>query len=213
LSVTRLVLLGTGLYAEELIDAAAAVPDTEIVACCENLDRGKAGGELRGVPIVWVDDLPSLGDVAAVSAITTTERERYVEQVAALGIRFGRLIHPRATLAPSVRIGEGAVIQAGAIIGAHTTLGDQVMINRGALIGHHSSLGNFVTVQPGANIGGATSIGARAYIALGAQVLDHRVVGEGALVGAASLVTHDVEANTQVVGVPARVTRAGVRGR
>lgn len=211
--MTRLVLLGTGLYAEELIDAAKGVPETEVVACCENLDRATAGGELHGVPIVWVDDLPSLGDVAAVSAITTTQRERYVAQVAALGVRFGRLVHPRATLAPSVRLGAGVVIQAGAIVGAHTTLGDHVMINRGALIGHHSSLEDYVTVQPGANIGGATRIGGRAYIALGAKVLDRRVVGEGALVGAGSLVTRDVEANVQVMGVPARVTRAGVSGR
>jgi len=213
LSGARLVLLGTGLYAEELIDAVAAVPDAEVVACCENLDREKPGGELRGVSIVWVDDLPRLGDVEAVCAITTTERERYVAQVAALGVPFGRLVHPRATLAPSVRVGEGAVIQAGAIVGAHTTLGDHVMINRGALIGHHSTLEDYVTVQPGANIGGATRIGARAYIALGAQVLDRRVVGEGALVGAGSLVTRDVEPNTQVMGVPAKATRTGVTGR
>ena len=183
------------------------------MACCENLDREKAGGELRGVPIVWVDDLPSLGEIEAVSAITTTERERYVSQVAALGVRFGRLVHPRAALAPSVRVGVGAVIQAGAIVGAHTTIGDHVMINRGALIGHHSELGDYVTVQPGANIGGATRIGSRAYIALGAQVLDHLAVGEGALVGAASLVTRDVEANTKVMGAPARATDTGVTGR
>lgn len=213
MSVARLVLLGTGLYAEELIDATRGIPGTKIVACCENIDRGKAGGELRGVPIVWVDELPSLGDFAAVCAITTTARERYVAQVAALGVHFGSLVHPRATLAPSVRIGAGVVIQAGAILGAHTTLGDHVMINRGALIGHHSSLEDYVTVQPGANIGGATRIGARAYIALGAQVLDRRVVGDGALVGAGSLVTRDVEANSQVMGVPARVTQTGVIGR
>lgn len=213
MSATRLVLLGTGLYAEELIDAATGIPETSIVACCENIDRAKAGGELQGLPIVWVDDLPSLGDIAAVCAITTTQRERYVEQVAALGVRFGRLVHPRATLAPSVRTGAGVVIQAGAIVGSHATLGDHVMINRGALIGHHSTLEDYVTVQPGANIGGATRIGARAYIALGAQVLDRRVVGDGALVGAGSLVTRDVDANSQVMGVPARVTRTGVTGR
>jgi sugar O-acyltransferase (sialic acid O-acetyltransferase NeuD family) len=212
-SGTSLVLLGTGLYAEELIDVAAATPETEVVACCENIDRAKAGGELRGVPIVWIEEVASLGDVAAVCAITTTERERYVEQIAALGVPFGRLVHPAATLAPSVALGTGVVIQAGAIVGAHTTLGDHVMVNRGALIGHHVCIEDYVTIQPGANLGGATRIGARAYIALGAQVLDRCVVGEGALVGAAALVTRDVEAHAQVMGVPARVTRTGVTGR
>jgi sugar O-acyltransferase (sialic acid O-acetyltransferase NeuD family) len=209
----RVVLLGTGLYAEELTDLIAALDGVELVAYCENLDRAKAGTELCGRPIVWVDDLPSLGDVAAVCAITTTERERYVEQVRALEVRFARLVHPSAVIAPTAVLGEGAVVQPGVVIGAHTTLGAHVMVNRGALIGHHAAIGDYVTIQPGANIGGATDIGARAYIALGAMVLDRRRVGEGALVAAGALVTRDVEPHVQVMGVPAREVRRGITGR
>jgi sugar O-acyltransferase (sialic acid O-acetyltransferase NeuD family) len=209
----RVVLLGTGLYAEELTDLVAAIPAAEVVAYCENLDRQKVGAEIDGRPIVWIDDLPALGDVGAACAVTTTEREAYVEQVRAAGIPFTRLVHPTAVIAPSVVLGEGVVVQAGAIIGARTTLGDHVMVNRGALIGHHAVLGDYATVQPGANIGGATRIGARSYIALGAMVLDRREVGEGALVGAGALVTRDVEPHVQVMGVPAREVRRDVTGR
>ena len=59
----------------------------------------------------------------------------------------------------------------------------------------------------------ASKIGARSYVALGARVVDRVVVGEGALVAAGAVVTSDVERHTQVVGVPARVTRTGVTGR
>src|SRR5690349_14043496 len=107
----RIVLLGTGLYAEELTDLIAGVEGLELVAYCENLDRAKAGSEMDGRPVVWVDDLPSLGDVGAVCAITTTERERYVEQVRALGVRFARVVHPSAVIAPTVVLGEGVVVQ------------------------------------------------------------------------------------------------------
>jgi sugar O-acyltransferase (sialic acid O-acetyltransferase NeuD family) len=213
MSDERVVLLGTGLYAQELTDLAAAIAGTEVVAYCENLDRGKVGGEIDGRPIVWIDDVPSLGEVRAACALTTTERESYVEQVRALGIGFTRLIHPTAVIAPSVKLGDGVVVQAGVIIGARTVLGDHVMVNRGALIGHHATFGDYVTVQPGANIGGATTIEARAYIALGAMVLDRRRVGEGALVGAGALVTRDVEPHVQVMGVPAREVKRGVTGR
>lgn len=202
--VQRLVLLGTGLYAEELTDVAAAVPGTELVAYGENLDRSRAGGELLGRPVVWVDDLPALGDVRAVCAITTTQRERYVDQVRALGVRFGRLVHPAAVVAPSTTLGEGVVIQPGAVVGARTRLGDHVMLNRGALVGHHCVLEDYVTVQPGAVVGGAGHVGARAYIALGARVLERLRVGEGALVAAGAVVTRDVEPGDKVVGVPAR---------
>jgi len=213
MTAQRVVLLGTGLYAEELTDLVAAIDGVELVAYCENLDPDKAGHDIAGRPIVWVDDLPALGDVRAVCAMTTTERESYVEQVGALGIGFTRLVHPSAVVAPSVQLGAGVVVQAGVIIGARTALGDHVMVNRGALIGHHATFGDYATVQPGANIGGATTIGARSYIALGAMVLDRRRVGEGALVGAGALVTRDVEPHVQVMGTPAREVKRGVTGR
>src|ERR1700759_3811069 len=102
----RIVLLGTGLYAEELNDLIAGVDGLELVAYCENLDRAKVGVPMNGRPVVWVEDLPSLGDVGAVCAITTTEREHYVEQVRGLGVRFARLVHPSAVIAPTAVLGE-----------------------------------------------------------------------------------------------------------
>ena len=201
------------MYAEELSDLIEELPDAELVACCENLDRSRAGGEVAGRPVVWVDELPRLGDVRAVCAITTTARERYVEQVRRLGVRFGTLVHPRAIVARSAQLGEGVVVGAGTVIGARTRIGDHVMINRGAVIGHHVDVGDLATLQPGVVIGGASTISARAYVALGARVLDRIAIGEGALVGAGAVVTRDVEPHTQVVGVPARVARSGVTGR
>jgi hypothetical protein len=152
---TRLVLLGTGLFAEELTDVVADTNGVEVVAYCENLDRSKAGQTLLGTPIVWVDDLRAMGRVEAICAITTTRREEYVEQLRALGVPFGRLVHPSAVIARSASLGDGVVVGAGVVIGAQTSVGDHVTINRGALVGHHVEIGEFATIQPGAVIGGA----------------------------------------------------------
>jgi sugar O-acyltransferase (sialic acid O-acetyltransferase NeuD family) len=190
------------------VDAGA-----EVVAYVENLDRSKAGSTLLGRPIVWFEDLPSLDGVQAVCAITTTQRERYVEAVSALGIGFGRLVHPSAVVARSVRLGAGVVVGAGAVIGAQTTVANHVTINRGALIGHHVEIGPFATIQPGAIVGGAGRIGPRAYVALGARVLDRLEIGDGALVAAGALVTRSVAPNVQVRGVPARPFGERVTGR
>lgn len=201
------------MYAEELADLIDELPDAELTACCENLDRSRTASTLAERPVVWVDDLPALGDVRAVCAIHTTARERYVEQVRALGIRFGTLVHPRAIVAPSARLGVGVVVGAGTVIGSRTELGDHVMVNRGAVIGHHVRVGEFATVQSGTVIGGASTLSARSYIALGARVLDRIAIGEGAVVGAGAVVTRDVAPHVQAVGVPARVVRTGVNGR
>ncbi len=210
---TKLVLLGTGLFAEELTDLAEEVAGVEVVAYSENLDPAKAGSSLLGRPVIWFEEIPSLGDVRAVCAITTTARERYIDAVRELGVEFGRLVHPSAVIARSTRLGDGVVIGAGAVIGARTAIGDHVTINRGALIGHHVDVGSLATIQPGAIIGGASRIGPRAYVALGAHVLDRMTVGEGALVAAGALVTRPVEAHVQVRGVPARPVDGEVTGR
>lgn len=209
----EVVLLGTGLFAEELTDLLEVIPGMRLVAYCENHDRTRVGSTLLGLPVVWFEELPSLGDVRAACAITTTRREGYIASVRAMGIGFCQLIHPSAIVAPSVRIGEGVVIGAGAVIGARTTIGDHVVINRGALIGHHVEVDELATIQPGAIVGGAGRVGARAYIALGARVLDRLTVGEGALVAAGAVVTRSVEPHVQVAGVPARVVREGITGR
>jgi sugar O-acyltransferase (sialic acid O-acetyltransferase NeuD family) len=209
----RLVLLGTGLFAEELTDLAAEVPGVEVVAYAENLDRSKAGSTLLERPVVWFEELPALGEVCAVCAITTTRRERYIDEVRSLGIGFGRLVHPSAVVARTAQLGDGVVVGAGVVIGAQTTIGDHVTINRGALIGHHVSVGPLATIQPGAIIGGASEIGPRAYVALGARVLDRMSVGEGALVAAGAVVTRSVEPHVQVRGIPARPVEGEVTGR
>jgi sugar O-acyltransferase (sialic acid O-acetyltransferase NeuD family) len=208
-----IVLLGTGLFAEELADLAAEMEDVHVVACVENLDREKAGRSVVGHRVVWIDDLPSLPGVRAVTAITSTDRERYVEQVRDLGVPFGRLVHPRSILARSVTLGDDVVVGASVVVGAQTTVGDHVILNRGALIGHHVELQDLSTVQPGAIIGGACTIERRAYVGLGARVLERLRVGAGAVVAAGAVVTRDVEPNTVVMGVPARVVRSGVVGR
>jgi sugar O-acyltransferase (sialic acid O-acetyltransferase NeuD family) len=211
--MTKLVLLGTGMLAEVLAEQADDTAGLELVAFAENLDRGKVGGEIAGRPIVWVDDLPKAADVRAVCAISTTQRERYVEQVRALGIRFGQLVSPRAHISRSVQLAEGVVIQPVAGLGPFCRLGRHVMINRHVQVGHHVRFGDYSTVQLGAIVAGASRIEPRAYIALGAKVMDRLTVGEGALVGAGALVTKDVAPHTQVMGVPARPVRGGVTGR
>lgn len=208
----NLVLLGTGLFAEELTDLAE-VAGSDVVAYAENLDRSKVGSTLLGRPVVWFEDVPSLGDVRAVCAITTTRRELYIEAMQALGVGFSRLVHPSAVIAPTAQLGQGIVIGAGVVIGSHTVIGEHVTINRGALIGHHVNVGRLATIQPGAIVGGACQIAPRVYIALGARVLERLTLGEGALVAAGAVVTRSVEPHVQVRGIPARPVAGEVTGR
>ena len=210
----NLLILGTRTLAAEIADVASDVPGVEIAGFVENMDRSRCSETLEGLPIHWVDDVSSFSDThLAVCALGTTQRSRFIEQVAAKGLRFATIVHPAARISRNSTVGEGSVVCPGVMIATRTTIGCHVILNRGALIGHHTTIGDYCSVMPGANIAGACSIGDATYVGMGALVLDHHSVGSRSVIGAGSVVTRDVPDNVQVIGAPARIVREQIEGR
>lgn len=210
----RLAILGTSLFAPEVVDLAEETGKYEVVAFIENWDREKTRRSLLGLPVIWIDEAAPLASMyKVVCALGTTHRRGFIEQAAAMGFTFATIIHPGVRLSTKSSVGEGSIVSVGTIIAAHTTVGRHVIINRGCLIGHHTTVHDYVTLSPGANVAGAVSIGEGTYIGMGAIVLDHLNIGSHAVIGAGSVVTRDVPDRTQVMGIPAKVTQENVEGR
>lgn len=209
-----LLVLGTRTLALEIADLAADIPGLRVAGFVENMEPERCATPLAGLPVHWVDDVRKFADDhVAVCGLATTRRGRFVDQVAALGLRFATIIHPTARVSRTTAVGEGSIVSAGVVVGAYSEIGRHVLVNRGALVGHHTEIGEFVSIQPGANVAGACTIGSRTYVGMGAVVLDHVTVGSGSVVGAGAVVTRDVPDNVQVIGVPAHVVKEGVDGR
>lgn len=102
-------------------------------------------------------------------------------------------IHPGATIGKRLFIDHGM----GVVIGETTVIGDDVTIYQGATLGgtgketgkRHPTIGNHVT------------------IASGAKVLGPFTVGDGAKIGAGSVVLKEVPPHATVVGIPGRVVK------
>lgn len=144
-----------------------------------------------GVPLILTPDAPVV-------------RQRLAAQYTKIGWKFATLIHPRAMVSRSARLGQGVVVQYGANISAGATIENIVKINTYANIMHDSSVGDFTTIAPNAVILGRVKIGQLCYIGANATILPDKCVGDGALVGAAAIVTRDVSAGSRVAGNPAR---------
>ena len=214
IQLEKLVILGTGLFAQEILDLAEDTGKYEITAFVENWDKEKAGKTLLGLPIIWIDDLKSMMSThKAVCALGTTKRNAFVEHAIKIGFEFTSIIHPNARVSRKSKVEKGSIISAGVVIAAHTTIGNHVIINRGGLIGHHTKIGSYTTISPGANIAGSVTIGEGTYVGIGAVVLDHISIGAHCVVGAGALVTKDVPDRVQVVGIPARITKDNIKGR
>lgn len=120
-----------------------------------------------------------------------------------------------ASVGPFAHVRAGSTIQDGARIGNFVEL-KKTKFGRGAKASHLAYVGD-ADVGEAANIGAGTitanydgtrkhqtKIGARASIGSNSSLVAPVKIGEGALTGAGSVVTHDVPARQRVAGNPAR---------
>lgn len=118
-------------------------------------------------------------------------------------VRIGAhcVIGRAAGVANDVEVGDGTVVMFGANLVARSRIGKGVFIAAHVIMTNDNTLGaggGLDENDAGAIIGDEARIGANATLLPGVRI------GRGAVVGAGSVVTRDVEAATTVVGVPAR---------
>jgi serine O-acetyltransferase len=117
-------------------------------------------------------------------------------------------------LSQFIRASTGIEIHPGAQIGRRCFI-DHGM---GVVIGETTEIGEDVLLYQGVTLGGTgkergkrhPTIGDGVVIGAGAKILGNITIGSHTKVGAGSVVIHSVPANSTVVGVPGRVTRARV---
>jgi sugar O-acyltransferase (sialic acid O-acetyltransferase NeuD family) len=174
----------------------------------------RAAGRPAAIEVVLFEQfVPQAGEVYLLGFTGHHQRPLRDEVRRRFGLTFGTLVHPRAIVSPSARIGEGSWICAGAILASGVHIGEHVLINRGATIGHDTEIGDFGIVQPGANLAGHVRCGRGAIVGIGASVIEDVEIGEFARVAAGAAVIGDVPASTLVAGVPAVVKKQLTRDR
>jgi UDP-2-acetamido-3-amino-2,3-dideoxy-glucuronate N-acetyltransferase len=128
---------------------------------------------------------------------------------------YGCVIGDHCKIAAFVEIQRGVVIGANVKIEAFAFIPTGVRVDDGAFIGPHVCFTNDrfprATDERGDLLGASewevvpTRVGRRASIGANATIVCGVTIGEGAMVGAASIVTHDVPPHVLVVGSPARI--------
>ena len=213
---TQLLIVGAGGFARETAELVRAVNDREptydLLGYLDD-DPDLLGRRLTGVPVLGpleaVNDHPDAVVVACLGSPTSISvRRRVVERLDLPDERWATLIHPMATVSPSVEIGSGTVVHAGAVFTADIVVGRHVEVMPTVVLTHDDHVGDYCTFGAGARLAGGVVVGPTAYIGSGASIREGTTIGPGALVGMGSVITTDVPADEVWAGVPGRFIRS-----
>ena len=143
------------------------------------------------------------GAVVAIGGVNGQDRADCYELMKKMGLQIETVVHPKAVVAASARLGNGAQILGGAIVGSAAAVGDFCIVNSGAIVDHDCLLGRGVHIAPGAVVTGEIEIGDYSFVGANSTILPGLKLGERVIVGAGSVVTRDVPSGSTVVGSPA----------
>lgn len=150
------------------------------------------------------DYIPEENDVVLCALGIVKWRKQYIDLLLSKGARFETFIAPTAMIHRTAKIGIGCQIGALTTISSDVTVGDFVMFHPYCDIGHDTQIGTHSIVETYTFCGGFASIGKEVTLHTRSTILPHIKVGDGATVGAGSVVLRNVKANTTVFGNPAK---------
>ncbi len=137
-----------------------------------------------------------------------TQRSNVFNRLKADGYIMETIIHPKAFISPSVKIGVGCYVGPMATVLTRTVIGSGVIINTTASVDHDCILDDFVHIAPGAHLCGSVKIGKQTLVAVGGVVVPNITIGSNCTLGASSALVETIEGNNLTMwGIPARVVK------
>lgn len=199
----NLVIFGTGKIGECLSYYFERDGGLRIVAYC--VDREFLKEEtFFGCPVVAFEDVERLYPadrhamfVALGYHKINRLRRQKCEEAAAKGYELASYVSPQVT--GKFTIGANSMVLDGATIQPLASIGNDVLVWGGAMIGHHARIGDHCWITGGANIGGLADIGEECFFGLNATIGHEVSVGARSILGAGSLVTKSIPAESVVV--------------
>lgn len=124
------------------------------------------------------------------TGLNEVRKTRYLK-AKSLGYRMASHVHPHASVARNVAVGDNTLILENAVIQPFVQLGRNLVIWSGALIAHHTRVGDHCFIAPRAAIAGNVRIGEQCFIGINATLRDGIHIGDRCVIGAGALLLND----------------------
>lgn len=215
MSGVAVVVLGAGGNSLAIVDAIEEInrqPDApvryDLRGFLDDIPANQ-GKEVMGYPVLGrIDEAGRFPDCMFINGIASEssymKKPEIVARSGVLRDRFTSIIHPKATVARTARIGVGTSIMANSVICPEAVVGDHVIILQNTVVNHHSVIADHVTLSSGITILGYIKVEDSAFVGGGASIRPYVTIGPRAMVGMGAVVVKDVPADGLVAGNPAR---------
>lgn len=164
----KLLILGAGGYGKTVADLAVQLGCYSKIAF---LDNGKAGADILGTCEEYAvfagedtDVYPAFGD--------NVLRMQWMEKLMWEELPVPTLIHPKAYVSPTAKIGPGTVILPMAVVNTGVTVEAGCIINIGSLVDHDCYIEAGVHLCPGVVVKAENRIDAKTKLESGTVILN-----------------------------------------
>lgn len=186
----KLIVIGAGAYAREVIDAAMEIGfEIEgVISDSEPKFDTKWIGTFSDIEVCSQKNIPFFFAIGATDRKSIQKRDRLFKDIAVCEMEFVNIISRNAHISKSVKFGRNNYVAPGVVINSGAVLHDNILINNNATIGHDVIINSNCVISGNVFIGGSTSVGSNVLIGPGANILqglnipDQAVISVGATV-------------------------------
>lgn len=146
----------------------------------------------------------SIGSKLIMAIANPSLKERVFKYYKNIGLEFLTYIHNTAFVGQRVCLGEGTIVGPKSVITADVDVGKCVTINALSSIGHNAIIGDYSTLSGHCDVTGFVQLGARVFMGSHALIIPSVQIGDGAIIGAGSVVISRVKPGLTMFGNPAR---------
>lgn len=198
-----ILIYGGGGHAKSVLEMVLRTEVYKIAGILDD-DPNLTGKPVLGIPVLGTRTLLSSLEAQGVKLaangiggiLDINIRVKIFELLEKAGYSFPVLIHPRASVEPSAKVGEGVQVFANAYVGSEACLGPRCMVNTNAVVSHDCLIGSYSHIAPGALLAGHVHVGERTLIGMGVTTAIGVRIGDRVRIGNGAILLADVPDRT-----------------
>lgn len=209
----KAIIFGLGAQTKYILENLAVSGKYKVIGIITKKVAESMEKELCKIPIhIWDEELinqwkkKGIGH-AVVAHSDNRQKADLAEIVCKMGFKLINAIHPSASIATSAQIGDNVIVNAKACIQPFARIGNGVMIHAGVIVEHDNIIEDYVNLAPNTTLAGWVHVQEGAYLFTNVTVIPQKKIGKHAIIGAGSVLLHDVPDYALAVGNPARIVR------